>query len=129
VRRVKRIAVLTAVGVPIALLVFGIAQKHFQNACYSRAVIASKAQAIEAAKELIVKKRVFDFPGLGTPEDFVASLAENPKCCGASRYFSLIRLSSVWSVTLDSGGDYKYSTFVEMDECGKRIFDRGIVAE
>ena len=128
-RRVKRIAVLIAVGVPITLFVFGIAHKHFQNACYSRAVIPSEAEAIETAKELIVKNRTFDFPGLGTPEDFVASLAKNPKCCGARRYFSFTRLSSVWRVALDSGGDYKYSTLVEMDECGERIFDRGIVAE
>ena len=127
-RRVKRIAILTAVGVPFTLLVFSIAQTHLKNACYSAAVITSKAQAIETAKELIVKKRIFDFPGLGTAEDFVAGLAENPKCCGASRYFSFGRLSSVWSVVLDSDGDYKYTTLIEMDECGERIFDRGIVA-
>jgi hypothetical protein len=129
VRRVKRIALLTAVGVAITLLVFSIAQKHLQNACYSAAVIPSRAQAIEAAKELIVKKRIFDFPGLGTPEDFVASLAENPKCCAASRYFSFTRLSSVWSVVLASGGAHNYFVFVETDECGQKIFDRGIVAE
>jgi hypothetical protein len=126
-RRVMKIAVRMVAGVAVMLVIFGVAQKHFQNACYSKAVISSQAKAIETAKELIVRKRIFDFPGLGTSEDFLASLAENPKCCGASRYFSFTRLSSAWSVVLDSGREYV--VLVEMDECGERIFDRGIVAE
>ena len=127
-RRVMKIAVRMVAGVAVMLVIFGVAQKHFQNACYSKAVISSQAKAIETAKELIVERRIFDFPGLGTPADFVASLARNPKCCGASRYFSFIRLSSVWRVVLDTDGDYKYATLIETDECGERIFDRGIVA-
>ena len=128
-RRVMKIAVRIVARVVVVLVIFGVAQKHFQNACYSKAVILSQAKAIETVKELIVDRRIFDFPGLGTPTDFVASLAENPKCCGASRYFSFTRLSSVWSVVLASNGANNYFVFVETDECGQRIFDRGIVAE
>src|SRR5262245_13918362 len=109
----------------IALIViFPIAKKHFEIACYSRSVISSAADAIEAAKKLIVKNGIFNFPDVGNSEDFIKSL-KSEKCCDARKYFSLIYIASAWQVVL---GSDKYVTILEMDECGERILYRGSTA-
>jgi len=101
--------------------------KHLQIACYSGPVIVSKPEAVMAAKNLVVKvkDRFFDFPGLGTSQDFVASLDEHPKCCGATKYFSFTYLASVWDVTFAS---QRHFAFIVMDECGQKMLDRGRLA-
>ncbi len=115
----------TVIAAAIFLLIASAVQKHLQTACYLSPSISSKSRAIAAAKELIIKARIFEFPDVGSSRDFVTSLDRNAKCCGARKEFSFFYLSSVWEVDLVS---QEYATFVVMDECGQRIFRRGSTA-
>lgn len=108
-----------AVGSLVLLTVALAVRKHLQTACYFDSVITSEAKAVEAAKDLIIKERIFNFP---TSQDFVTSLEAKARCCGAKRYFSDIYLSNVWEVVLVSQDHF---TFIDMDECGRRLFDHG----
>jgi hypothetical protein len=111
-----------AVGVFVLLTVYLALAKHLQTACYSRSAITSEAKAVEAAKDLVIKERIFNFPRAGTSEDFIASLAGNANCCGARKDFSFTYMSSVWTVALVSK---EYFTLIEMDECGQKLFNHG----
>lgn len=107
----------------LALLIFGVVRKHLQTACYSGNAIVSESAAIDAAKRLIVENDVFYFPDIGISRDFVKFLCL--ECCEAIRFFSLTYLSTVWQVHIVSLG---YHAFIDMDECGRRIFERGMIA-
>jgi hypothetical protein len=121
--RGRIIAILKAVvGAFVLLTVYLALAKHLQTACYSRSAITSEAKAVEAAKELVIKERIFNFPRAGTSEDFIASLAGNANCCGAEKYFSTTYMSSVWRVALVSK---EYFTLIEMDGCGQKLLYHG----
>jgi imidazoleglycerol phosphate synthase glutamine amidotransferase subunit HisH len=120
-RRISQIVIIVLAG----LFLYSIANQHFRSACYATPTIKTKEKAIEAAKELIVKTNIFAFPGVGTSRDFVASLADKPRCCEAIEEFSLIYFSTIWTVHLVSS---QFATFIVMSGCGEKILDRGSVA-
>jgi hypothetical protein len=81
-KRVIIVILLVVVGAPLIIATYLTVKKHLQTACYSNSIITSETEAIEEAKRLVIRDNIFNFPQVGTSGDFIASLMENPQCCG-----------------------------------------------
>jgi hypothetical protein len=119
-----RVLILVLFGATFLFLSFALVRKHVQYACYSNQELASEAEAIKAAKKLIIDKKMFAFEEFGRSEKFVSRLDNDAKCCAAKRRFDYTYVSTVWDVDMRTSGP-RYLTFVVIDGCGTRVLRSG----
>jgi hypothetical protein len=105
-----------------SFVTYSFVRTYFRNACHSTPEFTTQAQAIEAAKKLVIENRLRFSKELGNPEELLRRLEDNPSCCGARQRYDYGLVSNVWDVVLVTDRP-KLWVIVQMNGCGTVVFD------
>jgi hypothetical protein len=94
-----------------------------RDACKTVPRLASEELAIEAAKRLVKREKLFAST-FGNTRTLIDLLSQDPNCCSASPSVSNASQRTLWHVTFKTDQPY-FTADIWMDECGKNIFDYG----